>query len=156
MGMTYSKKGLELTESFEAAKGPVLVAYADHLAKGIPTVGWGHTGKNVVVGAVWTRQQCEDALANDIHWAANVVSNLVHVSLTQGEFDALVDFVFNVGSGNFASSTLLKLLNNHEFAQAALEFEKWDKAHGVVVAGLLRRRWAERDLFNSDPPVTSV
>ena len=148
-GMTYSLKGAALTESFEAASGPVLVAYADHLAGGKPTVGWGHTGPDVKVGAVWTRAMCEEALMNDIHWASNVVNNLVHISLTQGEFDALVDFTYNVGSGNFASSTMLKLLNQNEIAQAALEFEKWDKAKGVVVAGLLRRRTAEQALFNS-------
>jgi lysozyme len=148
-GMTYSLKGAALTESFEAASGPVLVAYADHLAGGKPTVGWGHTGLGVVVGATWTRAQCEEALMNDIHWASNVVNSLVHISLTQGEFDALVDFTYNVGSGNFASSTMLKLLNQNEIAQAALEFEKWDKAKGVVVAGLLRRRYAEKEEFNS-------
>ncbi len=149
MGMTYSLKGLALTEKFEADGGPVLVAYADHLAGGIPTVGWGHTGVDVHVGATWTYEQCVEALQNDVQWAANVVNNLVHVSLTQSEFDALVDFVFNVGSGNFASSTLLKLLNEGNFAQAAMQFERWDKAKGVVVAGLLRRRLAEKAEFNS-------
>ena len=148
-GMTYSLKGAALTESFEAASGPVLVAYADHLAGGKPTVGWGHTGPDVVVGTTWTRAQCEEALMNDIHWASNVVNSLVHISLTQGEFDALVDFTYNVGSGNFASSTMLKLLNTHCITQAAMEFEKWDKAKGVVVAGLLRRRIAEKTEFNS-------
>lgn len=147
-GMTYSVKGVALTEQFEAASGPSLVAYADKLAGGKPTVGWGHTGPDVVVGAIWTRAQCEEALQNDIHWASNVVNALVHISLTQGEFDALVDFTYNVGSGNFASSTMLKLLNAHCVAQAALEFEKWDKAKGVVIAGLLRRRIAEQTEFN--------
>lgn len=147
MGMTYSLKGVALTEQFEAASGPSLVAYADKLAGGKPTVGWGHTGPDVVVGAVWTRAQCEEALQNDIHWAANVVNSLVHISLTQGEFDALVDFTYNVGSGNFASSTTLKLLNASRIAEAAEEFLKWDRARGVVVAGLLRRRVAEQAEF---------
>jgi len=148
-GMTYSLKGAALTESFEAAAGPSLVAYADKLAGGKPTVGWGHTGPDVVVGAVWTRAMCEEALMNDIHWASNVVNSLVHISLTQGEFDALVDFCYNVGSGNFASSTMLKLLNTNCLAAAANEFEKWSRAKGVVVAGLLRRRLAEKTEFNS-------
>lgn len=147
MGMSYSKTGLALTEQFEADGGPVLVAYADRLANGKPTVGYGHTGLDVTVGAVWTQQQCEDALANDIHWAANVVNSLVHISLTQGEFDALTDFVFNVGSGNFAASTMLKDLNSGNLVMAALEFEKWDHAGGKVVAGLLRRRQAEEHEF---------
>lgn len=147
MTMSYSNKGLALTEQFEAAGGPVLVAYADKLAGGKPTVGWGHTGPDVVVGAVWTREQCEHALLNDINWASHVVNTLVHASLTQGEFDALTDFVYNVGAGNFAHSTLLKYLNEKNFIMAAVAFEKWDKAHGVVVAGLLRRRYAEEAEF---------
>lgn len=147
MTMTYSKRGLELTEKFEAESGPVLTAYADKLASGKPTVGWGHTGPDVVVGATWTRDMCEHALADDINWAAHVVRNLVLVSLTQGEFDSICDFVYNVGAGNFASSTMLKCLNESNFMMAALEFEKWSHAHGVVVAGLLRRRYAEEEEF---------
>jgi lysozyme len=149
MGMTYSLKGEALTESFEAAAGPSLVAYADKLAGGKPTVGWGHTGLGVVVGQTYTREQCEQFLQEDIHWASNVCNSLVHISLTQNEFDAVVDFIYNVGAGNFASSTLLKLLNTHCLAEAANEFEKWSRAKGVVVAGLLRRRLAEKAEFNS-------
>jgi lysozyme len=82
--MQYSKNGLALTESFEA-NGPVLTAYADPLAHGKPTVGWGHTGPDVVVGAVWTREQCEEALRSDIHWLlTTLAAHLVHLSVTQG------------------------------------------------------------------------
>ena len=147
MGMTYSSKGLELTEKFEAENGPVLVAYADSLADGKPTVGWGHTGSDVVVGATWTHEQCVEALHNDINWAAHVVNNLVHASLTQPEFDAVTDFVYNVGAGNFAKSTMLTYLNQGNMMMAGFEFEKWDKAKGVVVAGLLRRRYSEAAEF---------
>jgi GH24 family phage-related lysozyme (muramidase) len=73
----------------------------------------------------------------------------VKVALTQGEFDALVDFTFNLGSGNLQSSTLLKLVNEGQFETAAKEFEKWDLAGGKVVAGLLRRRKAEEQEFQS-------
>jgi lysozyme len=148
MAMTYSKTGLELTESFEGCK---LVAYADPLAKGKPTVGYGHTGPDVVVGETWTQEQCEEALASDISWAANVVNTLVKISITQSEFDALSDFIFNVGSGNFASSTMLKLLNDNEIAAAAAQFDLWDHASGKVVAGVLRRREAETNEFNLSP-----
>lgn len=144
--LTYSPKGLVLTESFEGCK---LVAYADPLAHGLPTVGYGHTGPDVVVGAVWTLAQCEQALAHDVAWASKVVNNLVTKTLTQNQFDALVDFVYNVGSGNFASSTLLKLVNLAQWGSAALEFLRWDKAKGVPVAGLTRRRNAEMKLFTT-------
>jgi lysozyme len=144
--LTYSKNGLSLTESFEGCK---LVAYADPLRNGIPTVGYGHTGSDVHVGSVWTQAQCEAALASDIQWASNVVNNLVTVELTQNEFDAVVDLVFNIGAGHFAKSTELKLLNNHQFEDAAVGFEAWKFASGVAVAGLLRRRLAEENLFKT-------
>lgn len=146
--MTYGKAGIALTESFEADGGPVLVAYADALAHGKPTVGWGHTGADVHVGAVWTYAQCVAALHSDYAWAENVVNNLVTITVTQGEFDGLVDFVFNVGAHNFATSTLLKDLNAGDIQAAADQFDVWDHASGKVVAGLLRRRQAETNLFS--------
>jgi lysozyme len=71
----------------------------------------------------------------------------VRIALSQAEFDALVDFDFNLGDGSLDSSTLLKLVNSGNFAGAADEFEKWDRAGGREVAGLLRRRQAEEALF---------
>jgi len=140
----YTLDGLHLTEQFESCR---LIAYQD--VKGIWTLGWGHTGPEVVEGLVWTRQQADAALQADIQWAANVVNKLVTTQLTQDEFNAVVDFVFNAGSGNFASSTLLRLLNQGDYHGAAAQFDLWDHASGQVVAGLLRRRQAETDLFNA-------
>src|SRR5271166_608040 len=142
--MEYSKQGLNLTENFEACK---LIAYQD--IKGILTIGWGHTGPEVVEGLVWTQDQADTQLVMGLQHAVNTVNRLVTVPMTQGIFDALVDFVFNVGSGNFAGSTLLHLLNAGDVAGAAEEFAKWDHASGQVVAGLLRRREAEVQEFQS-------
>ena len=147
--MSYSLKGQELTEQFEASGHPNLTAYWDSLGK-VWTIGYGHTGSEVHEGLTWTKEQCESALQSDIHWASNACNSLVHISLTQGEFDAITDFIYNVGVGNFAHSTMLKLLNAHCLAEAANEFEKWDRAKGVVIAGLLRRRWAEKEEFLED------
>jgi lysozyme len=141
--MSYSRSGLALTESFEGCR---LVGYRD--IKGVPTAGYGHTGPDVVVGATYTQAQADQWLQDDIAWAARVVNALVHISLTQPEFDALTDFVVNVGSGNFATSTMLHLLNAHCLVAAAQQFDSWDRSAGVVVAGLLRRRAAETELFN--------
>ena len=146
--MQYSKAGLALTEQFEAAGGPALKAYWDSLGK-VYTIGWGHTGPDVHEGLIWTYEQCVDALARDVNWANNVVNGLVHASLTQPEHDAVVDFTFNVGAHAFKDSTMLTYLNQGNMVMAALEFEKWDKAGGVVVAGLLRRREAEEGMFTS-------
>lgn len=142
--MKYSLKGLRLTEGFEGAR---LRAYQD--SKGVWTIGYGHTGHDVYEGLVWTQAQAEAALAIDEAWAESVVQARVKVPLTQNEFDALVDFVFNAGSGNFTASTMLRLLNAGDYHGAAGEFVKWDKCGGVVLAGLLRRRQAEAVEFGT-------
>jgi lysozyme len=72
---------------------------------------------------------------------------LVKVPLTQNQFDALVDFVFNVGAHNFEKSTLLIKLNKQDYKGAAEEFPRWNRAAGHVLGGLIRRRGAERTLF---------
>lgn len=141
--LQYSGSGLALTEGFEGCK---LVAYQD--VRGVWTIGYGHT-QGVVEGMTCTQFQAEQWLLQDVQWAIGVVKQMVSVPLTQQEFDALVDFVFNVGSGNFADSTMLKLLNAGNYWAAADEFVKWDLAAGQVVAGLLRRRIAEQSEFNS-------
>ena len=141
--MVYSKTGVALTERFESCR---LVAYSD--SKGIPTIGWGHTA-GVSLGDTCTQEQADSWLLNDIQTAANDVNRLVKVPLTQGEFDALTDFCYNAGGGNFATSTMLKLLNAGDFAGAAAQFDLWDHAGGVVIAGLLRRREAERLEFEA-------
>lgn len=145
--LTYSKSGLALTESFEGLR---LAAYQDSIGKW--TIGYGHT-LGVTPGMTCTQAQAEEWLENDINWAVFVVNKLVTRPITQGIFDSLVDFTFNAGSGNFKSSTLLKLVNAGDMEDAAKEFEKWDHAGGVVVAGLLRRRKAEEQEFENDPPV---
>ena len=142
MNQNLQYTGQGLTEQFE---GCSLVAYLD--STGVPTIGYGHTA-GVTQGMTCTQAQAEAWLTQDIQWAVAVVNNLVTVQLTQGEFDALVDFVFNVGSGNFASSTMLRMLDAGNFAGAADQFARWDLAGGQVVAGLLRRRIAEEGEFN--------
>lgn len=148
--MEYSKKGLQLTEQFEGLR---LKAYQD--VRGIWTIGYGHTGPDVHVGMIITKDQAEALLAQDVQKAASAVNHLVTVPLTQDEFDALVDFVFNVGSGHFGSSTMLKLLNQGDYTGAAHEFERWSHAGAAVVAGLLRRRQAEETEFESNDSGTA-
>ncbi len=142
--MEYSGGGLRLTKQFESCR---LTAYRD--VKGILTIGWGHTGPEVVEGLVWTQEQADQALYDDTMDAQDCVNAVVKVPLTQGEFDALVDFTFNAGRTAFKGSTMLALLNQSNYHGAAGEFEKWDHASGKVVAGLLRRRIAEEQEFNN-------
>ena len=142
--MDYSKQGLALTEQFESCR---LTAYRD--VKGVLTIGWGHCGPEVVEGLTYTQDQADSQLVMDTLHATATVNRLVTVPLSQNEFDAAVDLVFNIGSGNFAGSTMLKLLNAGQFSEAADQFQLWDHASGQVVAGLLRRRIAEEQEFNS-------
>ena len=101
--MKYSKAGLALTESFEGCR---LQAYQD--SKGVWTIGYGHTA-GVHSGMTGTQDLANQWLAQDVQWAESAVNANVHVALTQPEFDALVDFVFNAGSGNFRASWRVKL-----------------------------------------------
>lgn len=140
---TYGGKGLALTEQFEGCR---LTAYQDQV--GVWTIGYGHTGPEVCAGLTVTLEQASALLQKDVSNAAEFVNKAVMVALTQEEFDALVDFVFNLGAGAFAKSTLLRMLNAGDYAAAAAQFAAWDRAGGVVVAGLLRRRQAETALFN--------
>lgn len=139
--MNYSQTGLHLTEQFEGCK---LVSYLDQ--GGIPTIGYGHT-KGIRPGMTCTQQQAEKWLLDDVQEAVDTVNRLVQVPLNQNQFDALVDLTFNVGSGNFASSTLLRMLNIGSFQRAAAEFDRWNKSGGIVRDGLTRRRLAEDNLF---------
>jgi lysozyme len=141
--LTYSPNGFKMTESFE---GLQLTAYKD--VAGVWTNGYGNT-HNVVPGTTITMEQAVSDRASNIEGSEFVVNRVVTVPLTQNQFDALVDFVFNLGSGNFQSSTLLRKLNSGDYAGASQEFPKWDHSGGVVVAGLTRRRLAEQALFNT-------
>jgi lysozyme len=79
-------------------------AYLD--SKGIPTIGVGHTGPNVYIGLAWTDQQIEDALRDDLKIAEDCINKYVTVPLTQNQFDALVSFVFNIGTKAFRGSSV--------------------------------------------------
>lgn len=111
------------------------------------TIGWGHTGLEVVEGLTWVLSQAEDAFLRDTAWAVTAVLRHTDVALTQNQFDALVAFVFNVGEPQFASSTLLRLVNAGKPAEAAEHFAEWNHQNGKVLAGLTARRAAEKALF---------
>ncbi|HYK35209.1 lysozyme [Alloacidobacterium sp.] len=139
---TYSQDGLALTKQFEGCR---LTAYQDQV--GVWTIGYGHTGKDVVSGLTITQDQADALLARDIAGSSAYVNLVVTMALQQNQFDALVDFVFNLGRTAFGNSTMLKYLNAGNFAGAAGQFVLWDHAGGQVVPGLLRRRQAEAAMF---------
>ena len=144
--MIPSKNCYDLIKEFEGCK---LEAYPDPASGGEPwTIGVGST-KGVHKGMVITQEQADEYLVNDVAYSAKAVNQMVSGKITQNQFDALVSFAFNLGTGNLKNSTLLKKLNKDDFENAANEFLKWDMASGHQMAGLTRRREAERTLFLS-------
>jgi lysozyme len=95
-----------------------------------------------------TQDEANDFLTADVQTAVDAVNDQVDVTLNQNQFDALVDFVFNVGSENFTNSTLLKLLNESDYEGASEQFDRWDYANGQVSPGLLARREEETEVFD--------
>lgn len=143
--MKTSVFGVTMIQKFESC---VLTAYPD--SRKIPTIGWGHTGNDVQLSprpTIWTQAQADAQLAADISWRGEKpINDHVIAPLTQGQFDALVSLIFNIGGGAFAGSTLLKKLNDHDYAGAGQEFVQWKKA-GDHPDELLRRRAQEMWLF---------
>lgn len=120
---------------------------------GVYTIGYGHT-KGVKKGLKITKKEAEAFLREDIEQFENGVNKYVSVPLTQNQFDALVSFVYNVGLGAFKTSTMRKKLNTKDYAGAANEFLRWNKSNGVVLTGLIRRRNAEKTLFEKTTAAT--
>jgi len=140
-----SERGKSLIRDFE---GERLTAYPDPATGGEPwTIGVGHTG-GVKRGDTITKAQSDAFLSADLKRFENAVNRLAPKT-TQNQFDALVSFAFNLGEGNLSSSTLLKMHNAGDYAGAAKQFVRWNKAAGKVMAGLTRRREAEAALYAS-------
>ena len=142
---------LALIKDFEGLRTR---AYADPATGGEPwTIGYGHTGAAgppaVARGMRITPAFAEAILVRDLETVAGHVAMRVKVPITDNQFGALVSFAFNCGIANFDRSTLLAKLNAADFDGAADEFARWNRAAGRVMAGLSRRRAAERALFRS-------
>lgn len=132
-------------------EGIRLKAYPDPATGGAPwTVGVGHTGPEVYPGMVISADEVDDMLRRDLEKFERGIERLVTVPLTQNQFDALVSLTFNIGLGNFGGSTLLRKLNARDYNGAADQILRWDKAAGRKMAGLTRRREAERNQFLMD------
>lgn len=136
--------GLKLLKSFESCR---LEAYRD--IRGVLTIGWGHTGADVTEGLIWTQDQADSQLVDDLSSFEDHLDCELQVQLTDDQFSALVDFVYNLGSGALLHSTLLKKINSGDFYVSG-EFVKWDHSCGKEIEGLLTRRKAEAALFASD------
>jgi len=150
--MELSVEGLELIKRSEGFRSR---EYKD--VAGFSTIGYGHRiTVNESFGAGISEAEATAILTGDVREAERVVARLVRVELTQGQFDALVDFCFNLGAGRLAESTLLRELNAGRHAAAAEELLKWDRAAGEVNEGLKARREAEFRLWTGGPAQKTV
>ena len=117
--MRTSNKGIELIKSFEGIKTKAYKCPA-----GVWTIGYGHT-KGVQKGDTCTMAQAIEFLKEDLRVFEGAINDLVKVELNQNQFDALVSFVYNVGSGAFQDSTMRIFINKGHFPLAAGQFDKW-------------------------------
>jgi len=165
--MQVSNAGLGLIMSFEGyhtrLQNGDCKAYLDKLPraalwskgyKGLWTIGWGNTGPEVTEGTVWTRSYAEKKLREMVERHERAVEEVVHVPLTQNQFDALVSLSYNMGIHK--AKTLINHVNKENWDAAAKAFLLYNKAGGRVVNGLTRRRQAEKRMFETAGKVPTV
>jgi lysozyme len=150
--MQLSVLGLDLIRRSEGFRGRMYLDVA-----GIATIGYGHRllAQEAYPNGI-AEVQAEKLLAGDVRQAEQAVERLVKVALTQGQFDALTDFCFNLGAGRLASSTLLKALNGGRYEAAGEQLLRWDIAGGAVCPGLKARRQAEFQLWGGAAEQTAA
>jgi len=124
---------------------------------GLPTICTGHTGPEVKLGLYYSKEQCAELLRQDSQSAVNAVRKSIKVPLYQTEFDALVDFCFNVGNQACTTSTLFTMVNRKQYEDAAEQFRRWRFVKGEDCAyrksncyGVYQRRLDEAKLFRSE------
>ena len=147
--MIVSKNGLDLIKEFESFKSKPYLCPSQKA-----TIGFGSTyypdGKKVTLQ---DKEITEEKAFEILEYIANKdfgsnINKVVKVPLNQNQFDALVSFAYNIGNGNFNSSTLLRWLNQGNYKEASMQLLRWDKSKGIVLNGLTKRRKAEKALFD--------
>lgn len=140
-----TKEAVDLIKVFESC---VLHAYL--CPAGVWTIGYGHTGPDVKKGMIITQADAERILDSDLKIFSSMVTPIIKVPINENQFSALVSFAFNAGVYALEKSTLLRMLNKGDISGAAAQFERWVYADGKVLPGLVRRRKAERALFEKE------
>ncbi|MBN6491902.1 lysozyme [Acinetobacter pittii] len=144
--MSVSQEGVNHICNFEGLR---LNAYDDGV--GVWSIGYGTTrypnGSSVQKGDTCTLEQAKAYMQHDLKIFERAVNGAVKVPLKQNQFDALVSLTYNIGTGAFKNSTLLKKLNSGNYKEAANQFDVWVNAAGKRLPGLVRRRAMEKKLF---------
>jgi lysozyme len=146
--MKLTDNGIRLIQEFEGLR---LTSYL--CSAGVPTIGYGatyyHDGTKVKLGQTITKEQATQLLKDHLKEFEGSVTGLLNTTkVNANQFDALVSFCFNLGAGNLAKSQLLRFVKtNPNDPKIAAEFAKWNRAGGVVVTGLVRRRKKEAQLY---------
>ena len=147
--MKVNQEGLDIIKHFEGYSSTV---YADPI--GIPTIGfgsiWDKEGNRLTMDhEPITEQEGEFLLVRELKHVESAIARLIRVELTENQFSAIASLTFNIGSGRLKSSTLRAKINREDYSGASAEFPKWRRAGGRILKGLVRRRKAERELFNA-------
>jgi lysozyme len=146
-GQVINPKGLAIIKAFEGWSSKPYKCPA-----GVPTIGYGSThgmyGEKITMSHLHIdKEEGEVLLLKELEGVYRAIQAYVKVPLTNNQYSALCSFIYNVGSGNFRASTLLRLLNYGDYEGAAMEFPKWRMAAGKILKGLIKRRKFEQELF---------
>ena len=139
--MKISEEGISLIKNYEGCR---LEAYQDSV--GIWTIGYGVI-KGVKEGDKINQEEADHLLQEELPEYEGYINDMIKVPLEQCQFDALVCWVYNLGPNNLKDSTLLRILNEGDYNGVPEQIKRWNKAGGTVLAGLVKRRSAEADLF---------
>ena len=143
--MQVTPTGLELIKRFEGFSATPYRCPAGYL-----TIGFGHVMQPGEDFSLISQEEAEALLARDARDAEDAVCRFIEAPLSEGQFDALVSFTFNLGAGALQRSTLRRKLKRHEYLAASAEFPRWVYAGGRILPGLVARRQAEKALFLGD------
>jgi lysozyme len=139
-----TQDGIDLIKRFEGFSSTVYICPA-----GYPTIGYGHLVRSGESFTEITETEAEELLRKDVESAERAVLRLVNVPLTDGQFDALVSFTFNLGSGAFQRSTLRRKVNRQAHAEVPAQLMRWVWAGGRTLNGLIRRRESEALIYSN-------
>lgn len=141
---TINRAGLDIVKQFEGLRLKAYICPAGKL-----TIGYGSTGPHVKPGMVITQNQADELLRSDLRRFEDKVAELAPTS-TDNQFSAMVSFAFNVGNNAFEESTLLRQHRAGRYTLAAMQFDRWTHGGGRVLPGLVKRRAAERKLYETE------